>query len=89
MSGPPPRIVPASAEWLALRRALVATPVPCQQTPDLWISDDAEERAVAAELCAGCPLLEECNAAAVANKEEFVWGGQDFTKPRRQVVRTA
>lgn len=55
-------------------------------THQLWLSEDAAERALAATWCAGCPVLAECRDAAAANGERFgVWGGVDRTrKPVRQ-----
>ena len=47
---------------------------------DLWLSESAAERAVAATRCAGCPVLAECAASADANNEQFgVWAGVDRT----------
>lgn len=53
--------------------------VPCTgRDRALWVSDDAQERAVAAELCAGCPVLTECSLAAESTRERWhVWGGID------------
>lgn len=43
-----------------------------------WTSDSAEERAVAAALCDGCPVLAECHTAAESTNEVFlVWAGVD------------
>jgi hypothetical protein len=48
---------------------------------DLWLSDNEADRAEAAKLCRGCPVLAECDAAATANGERWgVWGGKDFTR---------
>ena len=48
----------------------------------LWTSDNAEERALAAALCHGCPIKVECSLAAEANGEKLaVWGGVDRTQP--------
>lgn len=55
---------------------------------NLWLSEDHEERARAAKLCTGCPVIVECGEAAEANGERFgVWGGADAgtTARRRQV----
>jgi hypothetical protein len=47
----------------------------------LWLSDHADERAVAAILCAGCPVELLCWDAARARDERFgVWGGVDRTQ---------
>ncbi len=49
-------------------------------THDYWTSDQQAEREQAACWCAGCPVLDECHAAAAANGERFgVWAGVDRT----------
>jgi hypothetical protein len=49
-------------------------------TGELWLSEHEPERAEAAKLCAGCPVLVECGTAATANDERWgVWGGHDRT----------
>lgn len=54
---------------------------------DLFLSDLAEERALAATWCAGCPVLDECAAAGVEAKATFgVWGGVDRTVRHRADV---
>jgi len=58
---------------------------------ELWLSDDATDRALAASWCAGCAVLTECGAAADERDERFgVWGGVDCTAPshRRYAVTT-
>lgn len=46
---------------------------------ELWLSEDAEDRAQAARWCAGCPVLAECAAAAGELKACFgVWAGRDY-----------
>ncbi len=59
-------------------------PTPCQSSRrrDRWTSDDAEEREWAASVCLilGCPVLEQCAAAADERDERHhVWGGRDRT----------
>jgi hypothetical protein len=45
---------------------------------ELWLSDHEPERAEAARLCTGCPVLRPCRQAAEAQDERFgVWGGID------------
>lgn len=62
--------------------------IPCS-TGDGWTSDDAEERAIAAELCDGCPVWDACDAAG-AGESFGVWAGVDrtpkpkATRPRRK-----
>lgn len=83
--GQPPRIVPSSPEWLALRRRLAETRVPCRELPGfLWTSDDLDDRILAAVLCEDCAIVAECRSYAETAKErDHVWGGQDFTKQYR------
>jgi Transcription factor WhiB len=51
-------------------------------TGGLWLSDHEAERAEAAKLCVGCPVIEPCGQAATARRERFgVWGGVDVTRP--------
>lgn len=45
-----------------------------------WTSEEADDRAVAARCCAGCPLTRVCLSEAVdAKVNAGVWGGVDFT----------
>jgi hypothetical protein len=47
-------------------------------TGDLWISEQSADRAEAALLCHGCPLLQPCDE--VGQHQRFgVWGGRDVT----------
>jgi hypothetical protein len=56
----------------------------------LWLSEDLAERELAARLCAGCPVLAECGAAAEASGERFgVWGGRDRSAGKRPAVDDA
>jgi len=49
---------------------------------EMWCSDDATDRALAATWCLGCPVLVECGAAADEHDERFgVFGGRDRTPP--------
>lgn len=51
----------------------------------LWTSESADERARAAALCAGCPVLQPCARAAEEEHELFVWAGVDYgTRPVRK-----
>lgn len=53
---------------------------PCGEpgAADLFLSDDSETRLSVAGHCHGCPILAECEAAAVENRERFgVWAGVD------------
>lgn len=56
------------------------------ETHHLWLSEYPEERAQAAKLCEGCPVLIECWTASVARDERWgVWAGIDRS-PRRSAV---
>ena len=45
---------------------------------NLWLSEDPAERAQAVGRCAGCPVLLECDTAAVELRVTFgVWAGRD------------
>ena len=60
---------------------------PCRGR-DEWISEDRNERAMAAELCAGCPVLTLCaDMAAETNTKFGVYAGRDLTPtPRRKAA---
>ena len=58
---------------------------------EMWLSDDATDRAQAASWCTGCPVMAECAAAADEHDEKHgVWGGVDRTtvppKPKRKIA---
>lgn len=54
---------------------------PCQNDPEIWVSDFAESRREAARLCIGCPRITACGLEAMENLEAHgVWGGMDFSK---------
>jgi hypothetical protein len=49
-------------------------------TSELWLSGHKAERAEAAKLCRGCPVIEPCGQAATARRERWgVWAGVDRT----------
>ena len=53
---------------------------PCMAYPELWTSDEADERENAAHACGTCPIKDACLAGAQDRMEEWhVWGGVDFT----------
>ena len=56
----------------------------------MWLSESHAERAIAAQLCAGCPVFGPCGTAAEARRERFgVWAGVDRTvKPGGKVDRS-
>jgi hypothetical protein len=59
---------------------------PCKGR-DEWISEDRHERAAAAELCAGCPVLELCADMATETKAKFgVYAGRDITPTPRKAA---
>jgi hypothetical protein len=50
-------------------------------TSELWLSEHEGERAEAAILCIGCPVIQPCGEAAQANDERWgVWAGVDRTR---------
>ncbi|MCX4994286.1 WhiB family transcriptional regulator [Streptomyces longwoodensis] len=51
--------------------------LPCQETdPELWHSRSSSERALAVELCAGCPIRTPCAQYALDHRDvSGVWGG--------------
>ena len=49
-----------------------------------WFAVDQEGKTAAKAICAECPSTLPCYATAAANNEMFgVWGGVDFSLPRR------
>ena len=55
--------------------------VACTSSND-WLSNDARDRARAAQACAGCLVLTLCHAAAEEMAERHnVWAGVDRTPP--------
>ncbi|MCG5431557.1 WhiB family transcriptional regulator [Mycobacterium sp. MYCO198283] len=57
-----------------------ATELPCRvEDPDLWFAESPDELERAKALCADCPVLVQCLAAALERGEPWgVWGGQIF-----------
>lgn len=52
------------------------------ETHHYWTSEEPRERALAVRACSGCPVWDECGAAAEANDERHgVWQGRDHTRP--------
>lgn len=52
------------------------TPVPCSLAPDVWFSDDEDDRQLAISWCRQCPAMARCAAYALAAEERFgIWGG--------------
>lgn len=74
-----PAVAHAALQHALAGAAANAQHVPCAgRDAALWTSDDPDERALAAELCTGCPVLSECALAAESTNEEWhVWAGVD------------
>jgi WhiB family redox-sensing transcriptional regulator len=52
-------------------------PYPCQAQPELFFAVHGRALDLAKELCATCPVREECLSAALQRGEPHgVWGGQ-------------
>ena len=52
-------------------------PYPCQRRPELFFDTRGRTLDVAKELCATCPVREECLSQALQRGEPHgVWGGQ-------------
>ena len=53
------------------------SPYPCQRQPELFFASHGRALDLAKELCAACPIREECLSAALERGEPHgVWGGQ-------------
>lgn len=77
--------IAALPAWRRLHAALADAdgPVPCQSAPEVWTSDDAEQRASASRACADCPVILLCDQFARLNRETaHVFGGLDRTPTR-------
>ena len=60
----------------------------CIQGPQLWLSDTRADRDIAVRLCAGCPVILECAAAAKEVHARFgVWAARDRTPAPGQARR--
>jgi WhiB family redox-sensing transcriptional regulator len=67
----------------------------CTALPDLFYNAEDEPKGVrrrkeaaAKKLCAGCPVLAECRAHAMANRELYgVWGGLTESERHRLAGR--
>lgn len=84
--GPQPSPLPdvMNLHRAVLRAHSTGDHVPCLNRPE-WISENPEERALAAALCTGCPVQVECYVAGDdTNQRHGVWGGRDFTPSRRR-----
>lgn len=88
----PARWLKGAAEHRELTLAIEAAlddglAVPCRDR-DEWLSEDAHERAEAAEACGRCPVKPRCRALAAAMRPDFgVWAGRDRTRARTTTTR--
>ena len=59
-----------------------------QFDPDLWFPDRGQPAAQAKQICASCPVVDQCLAYAVGYPEQLpgVWGG--LAERERQALRT-
>lgn len=48
--------------------------LPCKTNPELWFSDNTEDRSEAVAECFMCPQRQEC-ANLGENEEHGIWGG--------------
>ncbi|WP_347756815.1 WhiB family transcriptional regulator [Agrococcus sp. ProA11] len=78
-------MTPAVA-WSALNAALEDNAPPCDGRA-LFTADrlSEEERALCASICASCPVLDLCNAYAVASGPTFgFWAGHAYSLGGKQ-----
>lgn len=58
------------------------------KNPGLWFSNDPYDRAEAKNICATCPVKDDCLAGAVERRErDGIWGERDFGEPWREKHR--
>lgn len=68
-----------SLPWVAKAKCVDAD-------PETFYPDKGQPATAAKEVCAGCPVIEECLDYAMANNERFgVWGG--LSEPERKKLR--
>lgn len=80
-------------DWRSLMEAIDDLPfadVPCQNDPDLFFMEDAQNPIVsnrrAKQACASCPVKVLCAEYAIKHHEEFgIWGG--LTPSERKLLR--
>lgn len=72
-----------------LRRTLAAgVRPPCTRGGDAWLSEDADERAEAAEACGRCPAVLRAACREAGRFQSFgVFGGVDVTRRSAGGVR--
>ncbi|MFP4150151.1 MAG: WhiB family transcriptional regulator [Nitriliruptoraceae bacterium] len=61
----------------------------CRDTdPELFFSNADADRRQALELCASCPVRQECLEHALATRESYgIWGGTDEHERKRLLRR--
>lgn len=59
-------------DFITQARANCADP---RYDPDLWHSDNPDDRATAMAICHGCPLLADCGTYATTHNHPGIWGG--------------
>lgn len=56
---------------------------------ELWTADNDADRAHAAQLCGGCPVLDACLESAIAERDRWaVRGGRDMRAEQVKKRRT-
>ncbi|MEX2549458.1 MAG: WhiB family transcriptional regulator [Nitriliruptoraceae bacterium] len=56
--------------------------------PELFFSANEDDRAVALDMCAGCPVRTECLDHALETREAYgIWGGTDEQERKRLLRR--
>lgn len=58
----------------------------CSDAPQIWLSDDIEDRNEVVRYCLTCPLIEPCAAAGQFEKHG-VWGGIDRSVNKKETKR--
>lgn len=95
-SRPAPGVLTANPKVRSLNTALVRLAADgvrprCGEpgAHQLFLSENPEERSLAATWCAGCPIRCECAEAGAATRANFgVWGGRDrTTRPKSTAGR--
>jgi WhiB family redox-sensing transcriptional regulator len=58
----------------------MVTQIPCSDNPELWFSDNKQDKSLAISICNTCPIKTKCLTLATEGKETFgVWGGENFS----------
>lgn len=74
-----PRTTPLALLALELAEAVERHErIPCAEQPELFVSENPDERAAAAALCVDCPARVREACARAGKRQRFgVWGGVD------------